>query len=88
LVSSALDEGLVRAETARFRAAHPVVRDCRVTLEDRPARAYERRRFNVRLDLALAGSALVINRENERDPAVALRDAFEAARLQLRARQC
>ncbi|HVL34602.1 MAG TPA: hypothetical protein VM489_02930 [Burkholderiales bacterium] len=84
----ALDERLVREHTKCFQEQHPAVRSCRVTLEERPARRYERRRFNVRLDIALDARALVINRENDEDPAAALRDAFQAARLQLDTLQC
>jgi hypothetical protein len=54
-----------------------------VTLEDRPPHAYERRRFNVRLDVSLAGRSFVVNREHDDDPGVALREAFSAANRQL-----
>ena len=61
---------------------HPGTR-CRVTVEDRPPRAYERKRFNVRLDVSLDSRAFVVNREHDEDAAVALREAFQAASRQL-----
>jgi putative phosphoribosyl transferase len=67
---------------ARLKARHPGA-DCRVTLEDRVPHAYERRRFNVRIDVSSAGSAFVVNREHDDDPGVALREAFGAASRQL-----
>lgn len=69
--------------SAELRARHPGVADCRVTIEDRPPHVYERRRYNVRLDIAIAGHDIVINRENDDDPTVALEDAFFAAHREL-----
>lgn len=71
--------------TARLRAAYPEVQRLDWTLEDRPPRPYERKRYNVRLELDYAGRQLVINREHERDPLAALGEAFEAAQWQLEA---
>ncbi len=76
-------EAAIREHTAALRSRHGAVSECRVSIEDRPAHRYERRRYNVRLDIALGDHAIVINREHEDDPAVALEDAFGAAHLQL-----
>jgi dienelactone hydrolase len=65
-----------------LKQRHPGAQ-CRVTLEDRPPHAYERRRFNVRLDVSLAGRSFVVNREHDHDPGVALTEAFTAANRQL-----
>jgi pimeloyl-ACP methyl ester carboxylesterase len=70
----------------RLKARHPGS-DCRVTVEDRVPHAYERRRFNVRLDVSWAGSSFVLNREHDEDPGVALQEAFRAANRQLDALQ-
>jgi putative phosphoribosyl transferase len=56
---------------------------CQVTVEDRPPHPYERKRFNVRLDVSLAGRSFVVNREHDEDPSAALREAFNAASRQL-----
>ena len=69
----------------RLRSAYPGLVRCEVTLQDRAPRRYERKRFNVRLDLDYAGSQLVINRESEDDADAALGEAFEAAYRNLRA---
>lgn len=68
---------------ARLRARYRDVTGCRVTTEDRPPRVFERKRFNVRLELAIAGHDLVINREDDDDPQRALEAAFAAAERQL-----
>jgi hypothetical protein len=67
---------------ARLKERHPGA-DCRVTVEERVPHAYERRRFNVRLDVSRGGRSFVVNREHEHDPGVALREAFAAAHRQL-----
>lgn len=73
----------ISERSAELRARHPGVRDCRVSIADRVPHAYECRRYNVRLDIAVDGHELVINRENDDDPAVALEQAFAAAHRQL-----
>ncbi|HEX6296016.1 MAG TPA: HPF/RaiA family ribosome-associated protein [Burkholderiales bacterium] len=67
---------------ARLRERWDVT-GCRVTAEDRPPRAFERKRFNVRLELSFAGHDLVINREDDDDPGRALDAAFAAAQRRL-----
>lgn len=73
----------VREREARLRARYRDVAGCRVTTEDRPPRAFERKRFNVRLEVSIAGHDLVINREDDDDPERALDAAFAAAERQL-----
>jgi len=67
-----------------LKQRHPGT-DCCVTVEDRPPHAYERRRFNVRLDVSSHSLSFVVNREHDDDPGVALREAFQAANRQLAA---
>lgn len=74
---------IVDRHAARLRSAYPAVGRCQTMLEDRPPRRYERRRFNVRLEIDYAGRTLVINREHDEDPNAALEQAFQAARSQL-----
>lgn len=73
----------IQENCASLRFCHPAVRECRVNVEDRPARLYECRRFNVRLDIAVDGHEIVVNREHDDDPAAALDEAFAAAHRQL-----
>ena len=72
----------IRTLEIGLKQRHPGT-DCRVTLEDRAPHAYERRRFNVRLDVSLDGRCFVVNREHDVDAGVALREAFRAASCQL-----
>lgn len=81
---SAVPESEVRAREAQLKARHPKLTACRVSIEERPPHRYECRRYNVRLDLVVAGHELVINREHDDDPAAALGAAFEAAGRALR----
>lgn len=76
-----LEPSICELETD-LKQRHPGA-DCRVTVEERPPHAYERRRFNVRLDVSLDSSSFVVNREHDDDPGVALREAFTAASGQL-----
>lgn len=69
---------------ARLKARHPGS-DCHATVQDRVAHDYERRRFNVRLDVACGGRSFVVNREHDHDPGIALREAFAAANRHLEA---
>jgi hypothetical protein len=78
-------EPQIREQEVRLKSRHPHVTQCRVSVDDRPPHRYECRRFNVRLDIAFAGRAIVINREHDEDPDVALREAFDAAARQLEA---
>jgi hypothetical protein len=72
---------------AKLRCDYPGVDRCKAILQERPPRRYERRRFNVRLEIDYAGRCLVINREHDDDPDAALEQAFEAARWTLEAAQ-
>jgi hypothetical protein len=78
-------EARIRKHEADLRSRYPRVTACRVSVEDRSPRLYERRRFNVRLDIGLAGREIVVNRERDEDAGSALRAAFEAANQQLEA---
>jgi putative phosphoribosyl transferase len=77
-------EPRIRELETDLKQRHPAA-DCRVTVEDRQPHAYERRRFNVRLDVSVRGSSFVVNREHDEDPGVALHEAFNAASAQLQA---
>jgi ribosome-associated translation inhibitor RaiA len=70
-------------QAARLESRHPAVTTVVVTVEARAPRKYERKQFNVRLGLRAGPREVVINREHDRDPNAALRDAFDAAARQL-----
>jgi putative phosphoribosyl transferase len=81
-LASALDRRIHTLES-ELRQRHPGY-ECRVTVEEREPHAYERRRFNVRLDVS-GKRALVVNREHDADPAAALAAAFSEANRELAA---
>lgn len=76
-------EAIAGEHAAKLRRAHPALRRCEALLEERPPHRYERRRFNVRLEIDWGGRSFVINREDDSDPEVALEAAFAAARASL-----
>ena len=58
------------------------ITSCRVAVE-LPHKHYQDRQFNVRIDIGVPGSEIVVNRDHTEDVYVVLRDAFDAARRQL-----
>jgi pimeloyl-ACP methyl ester carboxylesterase len=74
----------IRSLEARLKERHPGLA-CHATVEEREPRAYERRRYHARLDIASGDRSFVVNREHDDDPGVALREAFAAASRQLAA---
>jgi ribosomal subunit interface protein len=59
------------------------IMSCRVVVEMPHKHHHQGKHFNVRLDIGVPGSELVINRDHAEDVYVALRDAFDAAKRQL-----
>lgn len=61
---------------------------CRIVIEQLHRRKHKGNLYNVRVDLSVPGSEIVVNRESGKDhghedPYVAVRDAFRATRRQL-----
>lgn len=56
---------------------------CRVVLEQSGKHRQQGNPFNVRIDLTVPGSEIVVDRQENMDVYVALRDAFDAAKRQL-----
>ena len=59
------------------------IMSCRVVVEMPHKHHHQGKQFNVRLDIGVPGSELVVNRDHAEDVYVALRDAFDAAKRQL-----
>jgi ribosomal subunit interface protein len=59
------------------------IMSCRVVVEMPHKHHHQGKHFNVRLDIGVPGSELVVNRDHAEDVYVALRDAFDAAKRQL-----
>jgi hypothetical protein len=69
----------IHEKAARLQSAHPGVKLRQITVENRPPRQFERKRYNVRVDLCVGECELVFNREHEEDAGAALNEAFRAA---------
>lgn len=80
--SEALDDH-IRQKAAKLETFYPHIMGCRVVVEMPHRHKHQGRKFNVRLDITVPSSELVVNREAN-DVYVALRDAFDAARRQIK----
>ncbi|MEW6313727.1 MAG: ribosome-associated translation inhibitor RaiA [Pseudomonadota bacterium] len=76
-------ENHIRQKTEKLEAFYPHIISCRVVVEVPHKHKHQGKLFNVRLDITVPGSELVVNREADEDVYVALRDAFGAAKRQL-----
>src|SRR3989338_4532656 len=59
------------------------IMSCRVVVEVPHKHHHQGKQFNVRIDIGVPGSEIVVNRDHAEDVYVALRDAFDAAKRQL-----
>jgi ribosomal subunit interface protein len=74
----------VRDEVAKLERLHPRVSRCRVTVGLPHNRQQQGKLFDVHVELAVPGKALIVNRAlGQEDMYAALRDAFDAAKRQL-----
>ena len=80
--SPALEEA-VKGKVAQLDRFGADVIGCRVTIEQEHKHSHQGRPFSVRIDVTLPGQELAINRVQDEDAYVALRDAFDAARRRL-----
>ncbi len=76
-------ESHIRQKAEKLETFYPHIMGCRVVVEIPHKHKHQGRVFDVRLDITVPGSELVVNREANEDVYVALRDAFNAARRQL-----
>jgi ribosomal subunit interface protein len=76
-------EARIRSKVGKLVRLFPLVKGCRVVAEVPHQRHSQGNQFVVRLDIAIPGSEIVVNRDHHEDVYVALREAFRAARRQL-----
>ena len=76
-------ESRIRQKAEKLEKFYPHIMGCRVVIEQPHKHKHQGRVFNVRLDITVPGSELVVNREANEDIYVAVRDAFDAAKRQL-----
>ena len=80
--SEALDTH-IRDKAQKLEQVFADIISCRVVV-DQPAKHHQQGKlFNVRIDLGVPGKEIVVDRQENEDAYVALRDAFDAARRQL-----
>jgi ribosomal subunit interface protein len=77
--SQALEDA-VQAKVSHLERFGSDVMACRVTIEQEHKHSQQGRPFAVRIDVTLPGHELAVNRVQDEDAYVALRDAFDAAR--------
>jgi ribosomal subunit interface protein len=76
-------EDHIREKAVKLEQFYPALVGCRVVVELPHKHKQHGKLFNVRIDLTVPGSEIVINRDRSEDVYVALRDAFDAANRKL-----
>ena len=77
-------ENAVREKAQKLETFHDQIMGCRVVIESPHNHQHKGKLFNVRLDITVPGGELVVKREPREDLYVSIRDAFDAARRQLK----
>lgn len=81
--SSEALESHIRDKVHKLESFCEHVVSCHVVVEVPHKHKQQGKQFNVRIDLGVPGSEIVVNRDHHEDPYVALRDAINAAKRQL-----
>ena len=76
-------ESHIREKANKLDEFFSHVMSCRVVVEMPHKHHHQGKQFNVRIDIGVPGSEIVVNRDHAEDVYVALRDAFDAAKRQL-----
>jgi ribosome-associated translation inhibitor RaiA len=83
LPHSAALEDRARKMAEKLEKFHPRIVSCRIGIEELRRHRSRGRLFHVRVDLRIPGRELVSNHRHDKDPYLALRDAFVSLRRQL-----
>jgi ribosomal subunit interface protein len=76
-------EARIRSKAAKLDEFFSHIISCRVVVELPHKHHHQGKQFNVRIDIGVPGSEILVNRDHAEDVYVALRDAFDAAKRQL-----
>lgn len=76
-------EAHIRDKAQKLDEFFDHIMSCRVVVEVPHKHHHQGRQFNVRIDIGVPGSEIVVNRDHAEDVYVALRDAFDSAKRQL-----
>jgi ribosomal subunit interface protein len=74
----------IRDKADKLETFFEPIMSCRVVVEMPHQHKHQGKLFNVRIDIGVPGSEIVVNRDDHEDVYVALRDGFEAAKRQLK----
>lgn len=73
----------IREKVKKLEEFFQHIMSCRVVVGMPHKHHHQGKHFNVRIDIGVPGSEIVINHDHSEDVYVALRDAFDAAKRQL-----
>lgn len=80
---SAALESHIREKAAKLDEFFDHIMSCRIVVEIPHKHHHQGKHFNVRIDIGVPGSEIVVNRDHSEDVYIAVRDAFNAAKRQL-----
>lgn len=83
MVPSDAVEAQIRERVKKLEVFYPHIIGCKATVGIAGKHKHQGQLFNVRLDISVPGSELVVNRDKHEEFYVALRDTFDAAKRQL-----
>lgn len=73
----------IREKAEKLDAFFERIKSCHVIVEIPHKHHHQGKQFNVRIDIGVPGSEIVVNRDHSDDVYIALRDAFDAAKRQI-----
>ena len=73
----------IREKSQKLEQFYPSLIGCKVVVEQPGKHHQQGNPFNIRIDLTVPGSEIVVDRQENEDVYVALRDAFDAAKRRL-----
>jgi ribosomal subunit interface protein len=76
-------EAHIRGKVDKLEEFFDHITSCRVVVELPHKHQHQGKQFNVRIDIGVPGSEIVVNRDHSEDVYVALRDAFDSAKRKL-----
>ena len=76
-------ESHIREKAEKLETFYEPIMWCRIVVDLPHQHKHQGKSFNVRIDIGVPGSEIVVNRDHDEDVYVALRDGFDAARRQL-----
>lgn len=77
-------EQMIREKVTKLELFCDRLMSCHVVVESPQRHRHQGKLYNVRIDMAVPGTVMAVNREENLDIYVAVRDAFNAARRQLK----